>query len=347
MNPEPLGELMRMRADELTLHPACKLVPEMGPQEWVDFLADVGRRGIVEPLVVMESQVLDGRHRLRAAGAADMEYVPCRRIAELSEKEAAAFVIAAAIRRRQLSDDQRATLAAKYRELIVKESKQERASTAGKAGGVGRSRPSDENSLADNASAKLLETRSNQEPAPRRERAEQVAAKTFNVPERKVKAATTVIRNCHPLVVEACEKGEISLACAKSLAAFPLHQQEKWAKGGPVAMKNAARSSDRSKIEPPAEVNRHFSSAQPQDQQRSAAPNGNGQRAERAARVERLALIQKLKACLHALMEYRGDVDHAKLVADWPEDQADEAWDLIDRIKVELAQWGAALERTA
>src|SRR5690348_12213735 len=134
MSNEQVGAIMRLRVDSLTLHPACWLVPEMRNDEWAAFLADVSRRGIQDPLVVQGGLILDGRHRWKAAQAAELETVPCR-IVEFSDEEQKQYAIAAALHRRQLSDDQRAVMAAKYRETLVDQSKTERASIAGSAGG--------------------------------------------------------------------------------------------------------------------------------------------------------------------------------------------------------------------
>lgn len=376
---DPNGVILRLRVAELSLHPACELVPEMSPTEWSEFLADVGRRGIQEPLVVQGRQILDGRHRWRAAQAADVETLPVR-IVELSPEEQTRYVIAATLHRRQLSEAQRVVMAAKYRETLVKESKEKRATSGAK---TRWSSPIGGECLADTPSAKNeTDQKSEQEkraPAPhkqRRERAEQIAARHFGVPERKVKAASVVIQTCHPLVIAAYERGEITINCAKALAAYSLHQQEKWAKAGAMAMKQAARSApvppreqhvaapaaarptspatakpaadgDRTPAAPPAA----------QGNARPAAPAAspmleefkrrtkaaNGENADRKARVERLSLIKKLEMFLHELTGFRGELSPDEALAEWPENDIDHVFDLVDQIEKELTLWDNAL----
>jgi N6-adenosine-specific RNA methylase IME4 len=94
---------------ELHLHRRAGLVPAMTEPEHRDFLADVARRGIVEPLQITEAGVvLDGRHRLQAAQELGIARVPVRVVAPSDEVE---HMLLAAISRRQLTPSQRACIA--------------------------------------------------------------------------------------------------------------------------------------------------------------------------------------------------------------------------------------------
>lgn len=78
---------------DLTLHPAAAEIPKMRAEEWTSFLADVGRRGVQEPIVVQRGGVvLDGRHRLDAARMAGHEAIEGREV-DLGEQEQAEFAV--------------------------------------------------------------------------------------------------------------------------------------------------------------------------------------------------------------------------------------------------------------
>ena len=49
-----------------TLHPATDLFPEMEAAAFEALVADIAHNGQQEPIVIQDSQVIDGRHRLRA-----------------------------------------------------------------------------------------------------------------------------------------------------------------------------------------------------------------------------------------------------------------------------------------
>lgn len=156
------GAFVRLRPDQLQLHPACDGVPEMSPAEWAEFLADVGRRGIIEPIAVTPNPgkrglfreanddvgyfVIDGRHRFRAWKLTEGAAIDCR-VVEIAEENIESYVIGAALHRRHLKDSQRAILAEKYRAKLAKKSvdkKTEKMRAAKQNGG----------SLADGVSAK-------------------------------------------------------------------------------------------------------------------------------------------------------------------------------------------------
>ena len=97
----------------LSVHQLTTTIPMMKRGEWEVFLADIRERGILEPLQLATdgTTVLDGRHRLQAAlelGLATVPVVPAQ-LGDLDESE---YVVRQALLRRNLSDDQRALLAA-------------------------------------------------------------------------------------------------------------------------------------------------------------------------------------------------------------------------------------------
>jgi ParB-like chromosome segregation protein Spo0J len=115
-------------------HPEAELIPQMTPDEYDALVEDVERRGITDPLVVTEDDiVLDGRHRLMAARAIGLETVPVR-VFKGDESAQRDFMLRAALLRRHLTIAQRKDLAAK---LIVTEPEKSDRSIA-KATGISR-----------------------------------------------------------------------------------------------------------------------------------------------------------------------------------------------------------------
>jgi N6-adenosine-specific RNA methylase IME4/ParB-like chromosome segregation protein Spo0J len=97
----------------LVLHPSAAVVPEASPNEYQALLEDIRRDGVQEPLRVLGNTVLDGRHRLRAALEAGLASVPVVDAVLSRGETAEAYLLRTALHRRNLSDDQRAIMAAR------------------------------------------------------------------------------------------------------------------------------------------------------------------------------------------------------------------------------------------
>ncbi|MBM4380813.1 MAG: ParB N-terminal domain-containing protein, partial [Deltaproteobacteria bacterium] len=97
----------------LTLHPLAGVVPEASPDEFRALVEDVRREGIREPLRVLGNTVVDGRHRLRAALQLGLATVPVVDAVLAADETPEAYMLRTALHRRNLSDDQRAIMAAR------------------------------------------------------------------------------------------------------------------------------------------------------------------------------------------------------------------------------------------
>lgn len=197
-------EIVRVPTDELRPHPASSDVPKMSGAEWALFLADVGRRGVQEPLVVLAGTdlVLDGRHRLDAAELSEAEDVPVRYV-DVPESEQVDYVIRAAICRRHLNESQRALLAAKIAT-------------------VGRGRQA-----ADLEGANLHVQTVEQ------------AAKLLNVSPRSVKSARSVLASGHEALAQAIAAGDTTVSAAAKLLDLPPAAQRDAVAGGKQGVKAA------------------------------------------------------------------------------------------------------------
>jgi N6-adenosine-specific RNA methylase IME4 len=81
----------------------------MEPVEYQALLADMGERGPTDPLVInRDNLLLDGRGRLRAALELGLEWIPVRVV---SPDDEVAYMLKAALRRRNLAPAQKAALA--------------------------------------------------------------------------------------------------------------------------------------------------------------------------------------------------------------------------------------------
>jgi N6-adenosine-specific RNA methylase IME4/ParB-like chromosome segregation protein Spo0J len=148
-------------------HPQAGLIPGLTPDEYRALLADIERRGIVTPLEITSAGVvLDGHQRLRAALELGLDQAPVRVIAPANE---VAFMLLAALRCRQLTASQRATLALELEEI-------EQASAQGRERRLANLRPGAEVATL----------------PPRGERTREIAARLAGVSARTVQDAATV-----------------------------------------------------------------------------------------------------------------------------------------------------------
>lgn len=117
----------------LTVHPAAAAFPMLGAAEHKALKADIEQRGLVEPLVIMGDQLLDGRNRLKAAG--ELNITP--KIVTYKGNDPVGEVISRNILRRHLTDDQRVAIVAKLRgeELAADAKKNQAAAKKGSKGG--------------------------------------------------------------------------------------------------------------------------------------------------------------------------------------------------------------------
>jgi hypothetical protein len=101
---------------ELTLHPLCKLMPEQSAEQFEELKADIKAHKLRLPVMLYNGQVLDGRGRHR--GCKELwESERCdtgwkTETFQGTEKQAREYVISINVKRRHLSESQRAIIAA-------------------------------------------------------------------------------------------------------------------------------------------------------------------------------------------------------------------------------------------
>jgi Lar family restriction alleviation protein len=131
--------------ESLSLHPEAHRVPEMPPDQYAAFAADVKVRGVLQPLKLKPGTrlILDGRTRLRAAKEAGLASVPVEEVVlDVEDADGLLYMLRAELSRRHLTRDQRAALAADLEEQFARAAKS-RQKDAGAKGGhtAGRGRP--------------------------------------------------------------------------------------------------------------------------------------------------------------------------------------------------------------
>jgi ParB-like chromosome segregation protein Spo0J len=94
---------------ELPFHPLADVFPLMEGAEFDALVPDIKANGLIEPIVMLDGMILDGRNRYRACVAADIEST----FRPFTGDDPAAYVISANIHRRHLTPEQKRDLIAK------------------------------------------------------------------------------------------------------------------------------------------------------------------------------------------------------------------------------------------
>jgi hypothetical protein len=188
-------------------HPISELLPAMSDDELQQLTADIKAHGLHQPVVVYEGQILDGRHRFKACGAAGV----APRFTEFKGDDAgaAALVYSANLARRQLSKSQLAVAGAKlkaWHSIRAKERQLAALQTSGKRGGkvpVDSPEPIEEGDARDRA------------------------AKAVGVGGKLIDQAENVMRKAVPEVARLVESGAMALNEACKLVEMPKEVQRR------------------------------------------------------------------------------------------------------------------------
>ena len=93
----------------MKIHPLADLFPSMDEDAFHRLKEDVKANGIIEPIWLHNQQIIDGRHRHRAATELA---IPCPS-RDYTGNDPLGFVISLNLKRRHLNESQRALVAAK------------------------------------------------------------------------------------------------------------------------------------------------------------------------------------------------------------------------------------------
>lgn len=170
----------------LEFHPIANCFPLIEGREFDELVEDVRANGVHEPVILYEGMILDGRNRYRATQIAgvDCPMVP------YEGNDAVGFVVSLNLRRRHLSEGQRAWVAAQIAQL-------------------GKGRPEEDKS----ANLRNMPTQSE-------------AASMLNVSERSIQNAAVVRDKAVPELQQKVASGEVAPSTAADVARLPEPEQK-------------------------------------------------------------------------------------------------------------------------
>lgn len=111
---------------DLTPHPRLKQMPQWDESDprFLSLVEDIRERGIQDPIKVdSQNQIIDGRHRWRAAKRLQLQTVP---VMVVANDQIASVIVGSLIQRRHFTKGQRAYLVAPYLDSLFEESKNRR-----------------------------------------------------------------------------------------------------------------------------------------------------------------------------------------------------------------------------
>lgn len=161
-------------------HEYADLFPWIEGPAFEELKADIAKNGVIEPIVFLDGAILDGRNRYMAARALGIEYP---RI-EYSGNDPLGFVISHNLKRRHLTESQRAMVATKLAKM-----------------------PSHRPVKSENL--------------PTSEMSQSQAAQMLNVSDRSIRTAKQVSEQGTPELAKAVEEGKVSVSAAASIVDQP------------------------------------------------------------------------------------------------------------------------------
>lgn len=211
--------------EELKIHPAANLFPEMSANEYVKLKEDIRVNGLLSPIVFWRGQLIDGRHRIRACNELGVFWKNMTEEAE-ADKDPVKVALSLNMHRRHLNTSQLAMVADKARGIYDKEG-QEAKSEGQKSGGRGRKKNS------------VVNLPQSIEPMPQggieSRKSRDKAAKAVGVSGSLADAAKKVRTKGTTELQQAVESGEVAVSAAAIVATKPPEEQQRIVASGEVA----------------------------------------------------------------------------------------------------------------
>lgn len=189
------------------IHPVASIFPRMPGEEFVALKQDIRDNGLLEAIWLYEDMVLDGRHRYYACQETGVE----PRFRQYEGDNPLGFVISLNLKRRHLTESQRAMVAADLANMPN--------------GGTGANQHND-GSRSANLQSSVSQSK---------------AAEILQVSPRSVATAAMVNRETPQEVSDAVKSGSMSLNLASQVAELPADDQAIVASAPPEEIKNVAR----------------------------------------------------------------------------------------------------------
>jgi protein gp37/ParB-like chromosome segregation protein Spo0J len=205
---------------ETEIHPAALIMPPMSDVEFKEFKEDISGNGLLEPVVIFQDKVLDGRNRYFACKELGIDIYAIEWEGGMDPVE---YVVSKNIHRRHLTASQKGMAAAKALDFYSQEAKARKESTIPEKGQKG---------FQSNVSATLHEHNDNGKAAEK-------AGKVFDVSPRTVHAAKIVLEHGTEEEKKAVETGKASVSATEK----QIKEREK-AKPRPAEKQTFNRTND-------------------------------------------------------------------------------------------------------
>jgi hypothetical protein len=194
------------RTEVRAVHPAAELFPMMKPVELKQLAEDIQKHGLLEPILVHEGKILDGRNRLAACALVSVE--PRFDDAALDGRSPALYIVSKNLHRRHLTTSQRAAIGATLMPLLREEARERRRQGSRDGGHIaGNGRPQSR------LPVKSPEAYSTHETNELRGESRSIAAKAVNAGGKTIQTAAAVMAR-DPEEFQRVLRGEIGVDAA-------------------------------------------------------------------------------------------------------------------------------------
>jgi protein gp37 len=183
---------------ELEIHPAALIMPPMSDDEFKEFKEDISGNGLLEPIVLFQGKVFDGRNRYNACTELGIDVFAIEWEGGMDPIE---YVVSKNIHRRHLSASQRAVAAAKALDFYTKEAKERQRESGGDRGNQ-------------YTGGKVADSPKLDEPASTGKATEK-AGKVFDVSKNTVNSAKNVLEKGTPEEIQSVESGKASVSAVE------------------------------------------------------------------------------------------------------------------------------------
>src|SRR5574343_388979 len=176
------------KTSDLAFHEAANIFPLMEEHELDELGKDIAENGLQLPIETYEGKIIDGRNRYRACLIHCPDKIDVHDVDDIVS-DPIAYVRSLNLHRRHLNESQRAVCAAKCREMYDRQAKDRLKTRKGDQPGA------------------TVETFPQLEQGKSRDK----AAADWGVSGRTVDKATAVLKEAEPEVIDAVERGKMTL----------------------------------------------------------------------------------------------------------------------------------------
>lgn len=292
--------------EEIPYHPIANIFPLLEGIAFRDLVEDIRVHGLIEPIVLKDGMILDGRNRLRACHAAQVS----ARFKTYDGRDPVAFVVSANLHRRHLDVSQRSMIAA----AISERRYGGRRGSSTKVGGKVPKR-----------------IRLDRLPLWQDKPSFEEAAHLLNVSPSSVTHARRVIESGVPELLAAVKRGEVAVSSAATIAAFDGNRQVNILRSGSKVVTVVAREEELARKNPGRRGKREVAKVSIYSSFRvgDGRAIGNVRLGELAGIADSLEVAAEVirEVLGHTANPNHGDLVSAAVTERWLSETIDQAWD--------------------